>query len=367
MLMVDLSLKLFGTEFKNPVMPAAGPPIKDAKLAKKAAEGGAGAIVTKTISVEAAQVPRPNMASIRGGFMNTELWSEMSPDQWLDHEYPEIAKLGLPVIVGLGYSADEIKELATKVEPYADALELSTHYLGDDPTPVIESIKAAKEASDLPVWVKLSPQIDIPKFAKAAEEAGADGLVLINSFGPTIDFDVEDGRPLMGSANGFGWLSGPAIFPLALRAVYQAVTSVDIPVIGVGGISNGIDAIKMIMMGAQAVQVCTAPIVKGPEVYGKIVKEMEEFMEEHGYSSLDEIRGMAIEEMYSEDKFETVVPEVTEENCTTCMLCIESCVYYAIELDESEEFIKIDPEKCAGCGLCVTRCNFDALHLPPQQ
>ncbi|MGM0420846.1 MAG: 4Fe-4S dicluster domain-containing protein [Bacillota bacterium] len=365
--MIDLSIELFGKKYKNPVMPAAGPPIKDAKLAHRAAEGGAGAIVTKTISVKAAQVPRPNMAEIRGGFMNTELWSEMGPEQWINHEYPEIVKTGLPVIIGLGYTAEEIKELAEKVEPFADALELSTHYLGDDPTPVVESIKAAKEAADVPVMVKLSPQIDIPMFAKAAEEAGADGLVLINSFGPTLDFDVEDGRPLMGSANGFGWLSGPAIFPLALRAVYQAVTSVDIPVIGVGGISRGIDAIKMIMIGAQAVQMCTAPIIKGPGVYGKVVKEMEEFMAEHGYSSLDEIRGMAVESMYAEDKFTTIKPEVNEENCTTCMLCVHSCVYDAISLDESEDFIVIDPEKCVGCGLCVTRCNFDALHLPAQE
>ncbi len=360
--MADLSVKLFDMELKNPVMPAAGPPIKDGEMAHRAKEGGTGAIVTKTISVKAAKVPRPNMAEVRGGFMNTELWSEYPPERWLEKEYPKVKETGLPVIIGLGYTSEEISKLAAQVEPFGHALELSTHYLGDDPTPVIESIKAAKEASDLPVMVKLSPQIDIPKFAKAAEDAGADGLVLINSFGPTIDIDVKTGRPLMGSENGYGWLSGKAIFPLALRAVYEAVKTVDIPVLGVGGISNGIDAVKMIMAGAQAVQVCTEAIVKGPHIYGKIAQEIDDFLEENGYNNLDEIRGMAQKAMPTEANFETKTPVITRENCTGCRLCIISCVYDANHLDEDNKIV-IDSDKCEGCGLCVTRCNFAALSL----
>jgi len=360
--MADISVKLFGMEMKNPVMPAAGPPVKDGKAAVEAAEGGAGAIVTKTISTKAAQVPRPNMAQVRGGFMNTELWSELSPEKWLKDEYPVVRKTNLPVIVGLGYTADEIENLSTKVEKYADALELSTHYLGSDTSPVVESIKAAKRATDLPVMVKLSPQIDIPKFAKAAEKAGADGLVLINSFGPTLDFDIETGRPLMGSKKGYGWLSGEAIFPLALRAVYEAVNAVDIPVLAVGGISKGEDAVKMIMAGAEAVQVCTTAIIRGPEVYGKIAAEIEEYLDKHGYNSLEEIRGLAQKKISNKASFETKIPKIIRENCTGCRLCITSCVYDANYLDD-ENIIVIEKDKCAGCGLCVTRCNFDALKL----
>ena len=364
--MADLSVKLFDFTLKNPVMPAAGPPIKDAEAAHAAKEGGTGAIVTKTISTEAAQVPRPNMAQLRGGFMNTELWSEMGPEKWLEDEYPEIKKTGLPIIVGLGYSADQISELAKKVEPYADALELSTHYLGSDPTPVIESVKAAKEAVDLPVMVKLSPQVDIAKFASAAEEAGADGLVLINSFGPTLDFNIESGKPLMGSEDGYGWLSGEAIFPLAFRTVFEAVEAVDIPVLAVGGISTGEDAVKMIMAGAQAVQVCTAAILKGPGIYQKIADEIEEYLDKHGYENLDQIRGMAQKNAPEKANYETIVPDIIRENCTGCRLCITSCVYDANYLDEDDKIV-IDEEKCAGCGLCVTRCNFDALSLSTQR
>ena len=360
--MADISVELFDMKFDNPVMPAAGPTGKDSEAAFAARDGGAGAIVTKTISVKAAEVPRPNMAETKSGFMNSELWSEMPPEKWFDDEYPEIVKTNLPIIVGLGYKKDEIKELSQKVEKYADALELSTHYLGDDPTPVIESVKAAKSVVDIPVMVKLSPQVDIPTFAKAAEEAGADGIVLINSFGPTLDIDINTGIPVMGSDNGFGWLSGKAIFPLALRCVFQAVNAVDIPVIAVGGISNGEDAVKMIMAGAEAVQVCTEAIINGSKVYGKIANQIEDYLDEKGYESLDEIRGMAQENAPDTANYETIAPTVNRDACTGCNLCVSSCVYNAIKLDK-ENIAVINEDKCAGCGLCVTRCNFDALHI----
>lgn len=361
--MADLSVRLFDLELKNPVMPAAGPPVKDGRAAHAAKEGGAGAIVTKTISVRAARVPKPNMTRVKGGFINTELWSELPPERWLAEEYPKAVKTGLPVIVGLGYTSKEIRELAGRVEPFAAALELSTHYLGNDPTPVVESIRAAKDVVDIPVMVKLSPQVDIPRFASAAEEAGADGIVLINSLGPVLDIDLETGRPLLGSEHGYGWLSGDAIFPLALKSVFEAVQSVDIPVIGVGGISSGADALKMIMAGAVAVQVCTAAIINGPSVYGKIVREMEQFMDEHGYRSLSEIRGMAQKRRRDTASYARIIPELVEDNCTGCGLCITSCVYDAIHFFGDRKTVIIDEVRCAGCGLCVSRCNFAALYL----
>ncbi len=357
--MVNLKTEFCGIQLNNPVMPAAGPPIRDGQAALDAAKGGAGCIVTKTISVKGAEVPRPCMAeSFKGGFLNTELWSELDPEVWIEKEYPLVKKAGLPVIVGLGYTEDDIRKLAPLVAPFADALELSTHYLGGDTSPVTKAIKAAKESVDLPVFVKLSPQIDIPVFAKAAEEAGADGIILINSFGPCLDIDVKTGKPLMGSSTGYGWLSGKAIFPLALRCVYQATQAVNIPVIAVGGITSGIDAIKMIMAGAVAVQVCTAAILEGPSVYGKIVREMEKFMEEEGYQSLDDFRGLALEKKPEKAILSKVVPEVDSEKCTACGICKKSCSYQAITIDK---YAQIDSEACFGCGLCVTRCPVGAM------
>jgi dihydroorotate dehydrogenase subfamily 1 len=355
--MADIGIELLNMDLKNPVMPAAGSPVKDAKAASLAVKGGAGAIVTKTISVKGAEVSRPCIAKIEGGMLNSELWSELEPEIWLTEEYPQIKELGLPVIIGLGYSAEEIKTLAPQVAEFADCLELSTHYLGGDTTPVVEAIKAAKSSADLPVLVKLSPQVDIPKFAQAAEEAGADGIVLINSFGPCLDIDINSGKALLGNNYGYGWLSGRAIFPLALRCVFEAAQAVDIPIIGVGGISTGEDAIKMMMAGASAVQICTAAMVKGADIYGRVAQEMADFLEEKGYGSLAEIKGLALTEIKAEKNFKKEEPYVSGD-CCQCNICVKVCPYDALVLDDK---LEIDSDKCFGCGFCVTICPTEAL------
>jgi dihydroorotate dehydrogenase subfamily 1 len=360
--MAKLSINICGIEFPNPVMPAAGPTSKDGAMCQAAALGGAGGIVTKTISVKPAEVPRPCMAEIKGGFLNTELWSELPKEQWLEKEYKMARDTGLPVIVSLGYSAEQIGELAPLVKPYADALELSTHYVGSDISPIVNALKAAKAAVEVPVFMKMSPHPNIQDMAKAVEDAGADGLVMINSFGPCMGIDIETGLPLMGSREGYGWLSGTAIRPLAVRCVYDAAKAAKIPIFGVGGIASGRDAVEMIMAGASAVQVCTAGILKGPGVYGKIVKEMEEFLDSHGYADISEIKGLAHRKM-AERPFSTkaVKPAVDKDSCNLCGLCETSCMYKAIT--RAGELL-IDGRKCFGCGLCVTRCPKKALALP---
>lgn len=357
--MVNLKTAFCGLSLDTPIMPAAGPPIRNGQMAIEAARGGAGCIVTKTISVKGAQVPRPCMAEpFHGGFLNTELWSELEPEVWFETEYPKAREAGLPIIAGVGYSGVDIRHLAQQVALFADALELSTHYLGGDTSPVVEAIRAAKESCDLPVFVKLSPQVDIPTFAKAAEGAGADGIVLINSFGPCLDIDLQTGRPVMGSDTGYGWLSGKAILPLALRCVYQAAQTVEIPIIGVGGVTSGEDAIKMIMAGAVAVQICTAAILEGPLVYDRITNEMGRFMERAGYQSLDDFRGLALKQKPESATMNPVIPTVDDVACTACGLCVKSCAYQAITI---QTIAQINSESCFGCGLCVTRCPVDAI------
>lgn len=360
--MAKVSVDICGIHFPNPVMPAAGPPVKDGAMCQAAAKGGAGGIVTKTISIQPADVPRPCMAEIKGGFLNTELWSELPKEQWIDHEYKLAKETGLPVIIGLGYTSVQIRELAALVKPYADALELSTHYVGNDISPIVDALKAAKAVVDVPVFVKMSPHPNIQHIAKAVEEAGADGLVMINSFGPCLGIDIETGLPLMGSKEGYGWLSGAAIKPLALRCVYDAARVVNIPIIGVGGITSGRDVVEMFMAGASAVQICTEAILKGPNIYGKIVKELEAFLDSHGYASVEDIKGLAIRKMAARTFRTTpVVPLVNHDQCTMCGVCETSCVYNAISRAEQ---LVIDSEKCFGCSLCVSRCKQRALSMP---
>jgi dihydroorotate dehydrogenase (NAD+) catalytic subunit len=359
--MAKLSVSICGMYFANPVLPAAGPPVKDGAMCQAAAKGGAGGIVTKTISVEPADVPRPCMAEIKGGFLNAELWSELPKERWIEHEFKLAKATGLPVIISLGYTAAQIRTLAKLVKPYADALELSTHYVGNDIAPIMEALQAAKEEVDVPVFMKMSPHPNIQDIACAIEKAGADGLVMINSFGPCLGIDVETGLPLMGSPQGYGWLSGAALKPLALRCVFDAARAVKIPIIGVGGISCGRDVVEMFMAGASAVQICTEAILKGPNRYGQIVAELEEFLDGHGYTSVEEIKGLTIRKAAERRMYMVpAIPVVDERKCILCGRCKQSCAYEAISRDSR---LHIDVGKCFGCGLCVTRCSSKALRL----
>jgi dihydroorotate dehydrogenase subfamily 1 len=301
------------------------------------------------------------MAEVQHGMVNTELWSELPPERWLEHEYGLARTAGLPLIVSLGYTAEEIAELAPRVRPFADAVELSTHYIGEDPAPMVGAVRAAKRALDVPVFVKLSPHgHDMAGAAGLAQDAGADGIAAINSFGPVLALDIETRMPRLGGQNGYGWLSGPAIKPLAVRCVRDIARAVDIPVIGVGGIARGTDVVEFLMAGASAVQVCTAAILRGPSVFGKIAGELEAWLDAHGHASVREVVGVALTRGWPAGRPE--IPVLDPDACNGCGICETSCVYGAIHVVDGR--IALDGERCSRCGLCVTRCRRDALAWP---
>ena len=354
---VDLGVEICGIRFPNPILTAAGPPVRDGAALLACAAGGAGGLVTKTISRTAAEPTTPNLAEISHGFLNAELWSELPPDRWIEREYAIAREAGLPVIVSMGYSADDIAELAPKVRPFADALELSTHYIGEDAAPMVAAIRAAKAVVDVPVFVKLSPLgREMRRAAEQAQDAGADALVTINSFGPCLAIDIESGLPRMGGADGYGWLSGPALKPLAIRCIHDAASVVDIPVIGCGGVSRGTDVIEMLMAGASAVQVCTAAILRGPGVFGKIATETATWLEKHGHRSPSAVVGLARQR----DTAPLDAPPVLDlDLCNGCGLCELSCSHDAIHVVDEKAIL--DGDHCARCGLCLSRCRPGAL------
>jgi dihydroorotate dehydrogenase subfamily 1 len=301
------------------------------------------------------------MAEIQHGMVNTELWSELPPEQWLETEYAVARTSGLPLIISLGYTPTEIAELAPKVAPFADAVELSTHYIGEDPEPMVGAIRAARDALDVPILVKLSPHgSDMAGAARAAADAGADGIVAINSFGPVLSIDIETALPRLGGPSGYGWISGPALKPLAIRCVRDIARTVDLPIVGVGGVSNGKDAVEMLMAGATAVGVCTAAILRGPQLFGRIARELSEWLDAHGYDSPAVIRGRALTRAWPSGVLP--VPRILE-SCNGCAICETPCVYGAIHMVDGRA--AIDGELCTRCGLCVTRCRLDAIEWQP--
>ena len=354
---VDLAVEICGIRFPNPVLTAAGPPVRDGAALLGCAAGGAGGLVTKTISRTAAEPTTPNMAEVSHGFLNAELWSELPPERWIDREYAITREAGLPVIVSMGYTAEDIADLAPRVRPFADAVELSTHYIGEDAGPMVAAIRAAKAALDIPVFVKLSPLgREMRRAAEQAQAAGADAIVAINSFGPCLAIDIETGLPRMGGPDGYGWLSGPALKPLAVRCVHDVASAVDIPVIGCGGVSRGTDAIEMLMAGASAVQVCTAAILKGPAVFGRIATEIATWLEKHGYQSPEAVTGLVLGRVGTRS---AGAPVLDLALCNGCGLCELSCDHDAIEVVDGKAVI--DEDLCSRCGLCLSRCRPGAL------
>ena len=361
--MVDLSVEICGLKLRNPILPAAGPTVRDGNSLVKAAEGGAGGLVAKTVSVTPAQVPRPCIVKVRDSLLSADLWTDLPLEQWLRYEYPKVKKTGLPLIASVGYKAEEIREIAPKVKSAgADALELSTHFSGNS-SPLDETIRAAKEVVDIPIFVKLSPNVpDITHLARIAEGAGADGIVAINTLGPCLVIDIENTMPMLGSPWGYGWLSGPAIKPLALRCVADICRAVKIPVIGAGGVSSGHDAIEFIMAGASAVQISAAAVIRGPKVYGLIADEMAKFMRIKGYNSIADFKGIALRHL-PEHPIRTTAkpPEVLISRCNSCGLCERYCPYGAIRV--VGKVARGDPVKCYGCGLCVSVCPTRAIRF----
>ena len=354
---VDLGVEICGIRFPNPILTAAGPPVRDGAAILACAAGGAGGLVTKTISRTAARPTTPNMAEVSHGFLNAELWSELPPERWIEREYAIAREAGLPVIVSLGYTADDVADLAPRIGPFADAVELSTHYIGEDAAPMTAAIRAAKAALDVPVLVKLSPLgREMGRAAEQAAAAGADAIVAINSFGPCLAIDVETAMPRLGGDDGYGWLSGPALKPLAVRCIHDVAAAVEIPVIGCGGVSRGVDAVEMLMAGASAVQVCTAAILRGPSVFGRIAAETSSWLDRHGYARPADVVGLAL----GRDSTRTAgVPLLDLDLCNGCGLCELSCVERAIRVVDGKAVI--DEAHCSRCGLCLSRCRPGAL------
>ncbi|MCX7847611.1 MAG: 4Fe-4S binding protein [bacterium] len=365
--MANLAVELFGIRCAHPVWAAAGPNVLDGAHALRAAQGGASALVMKTISTEAARVPKPCMARVGAdALVNCELWSELAAEEYLAKEYALAKSSGVPVIASIGYRPEELAELGPRVEATGcvDAIEFSLHYTGRGHEEVLAAARALRAAVRLPIIAKLSPGMgDLGEVAEALEPY-VDAFAAINSVGPVWVVDTERGRPLLGSEDGRGWLSGRPIKPIALRCVREVASRVKVPVIGVGGIVCGQDAIEFLMAGAWVVQVCTAAILRGPQVYGAIAREMAEWMEAHGYTSVEEVRarGRSLVCGMGGVDYAGQAPQVDEERCTRCGLCVTSCCPRALTLkNEGRARIEVDTALCVRCGLCRTVCPHGAI------
>jgi dihydroorotate dehydrogenase (NAD+) catalytic subunit len=301
-----LNVKLCNIKLDNPTILASGILGVTKSSLKSVALNGAGAVTIKSISKE----PRkghnnPIIITYEAGMMNAVGYSNPGLEE-AKKEFSNLAEVGIPVIGSV--IGTEPKDFAFMVENFqkgfkAIELPLSCPHtpgfgtLAGQGTPEATSkiVKAVRKKTKLPIIVKISPNTqEIGAIAKAAEKAGADAINAVNTLGPGMVINTDIGKPVLDFK--VGGVSGPALKPIAVRCVYDVYKSVKIPIIGTGGVTTGNDAVEMIMAGATAVGVGTSVYYRGIDVFQKICYEIEEFMEKHGYSRIEEFRGIAHEE-----------------------------------------------------------------------
>jgi dihydroorotate dehydrogenase (NAD+) catalytic subunit len=300
--MANLSVKLPGLDMKNPVIPASGTFGFGYEFAKFYDINELGSIMLKGTTLEPRYGnPLPRIAEGPSGMLNAIGLQNPGVDAVMNEELEKLRPLyNDKVIANIGGSEiNDYVETAKRISTHdkVGALELNIScpnvhaggmQFGTDPKMAAEVTRQVKSVSQKPVYVKLSPNVtDIVAMAKAVEEAGADGITMINTL-VGMRFDIKTGKPII--ANKTGGYSGPAILPVALRMVYQVSQAVNIPVIGMGGISSGKDAIEMMIAGASAVAVGCQNLVD-PYACVKIIKEMNEILDSMNIKDVNDIVG----------------------------------------------------------------------------
>jgi len=362
--MSDLTVALCGLKLKNPLILASGPLSWNAESIRAAFIAGAAAVVTKTIRSKATVNPVPHIAAAgRGSLLNTEGWSDLTAEQWIEQELPALTDRDGVLIASTGHTPIEVAQLARPLaEAGADILELVS-YRAEDAAPMVA---VAKQAVTIPVLIKVSANWPGPStglgagladVAGQALQAGADGVTAIDSIGPALRVDVETGRPLLGS---FAWLSGQAILPIALRAVAEICLHQNVPVVGTGGVGRAEDVVEMVLTGATAVGVHTAPLLQGLGWFSKTLARLECWLEDHGYARLADLRGMALPYLREPTSHAPLAFTFDAETCTQCGRCVTVCAYGARNLTPQGEML-LEQRLCRSCGVCVTVCPTGAL------
>jgi dihydroorotate dehydrogenase (NAD+) catalytic subunit len=295
----DMTVNLAGMKLRNPVMTASGTFGYGEEFADYVDLASIGAFVTKGLSLKPrAGNPTPRIVETPGGMLNAIGLQNVGIDAFIAKKVPFLRSVGTPAIANFfGSTVAEYAEMARRLDEIPEVAGLEVNIscpnvkqggivFGTDPDCAASVVSACRAATKKPLIVKLSPNVtDVVVMARACEDAGADVLSLINTLtGMAIDLNRR--RPIL--ANITGGFSGPAIKPIALRMVWQVAKAVKLPIIGIGGIMNAVDALEFMLAGATAVQIGTASFIN-PGAAQKIAEDMEAWLVANG---VDDIKSM---------------------------------------------------------------------------
>ncbi|MHA2209770.1 MAG: 4Fe-4S binding protein [Candidatus Thorarchaeota archaeon] len=375
---VDMTVDLCGLELSSPLILASGTLGEPGSLLKKLAETQPlGAVVTRSISLRSEEDrfanPSPRFVKLgKYGLLNSETQLIHSIDEWCDSQLGIAKEGGVPVIVSIeGDSTEDYVELSERLtDAGADAIEVNISCtfearrgkglaLMDQMRDLLSSVR--KAVSGIPMIVKAPLVLDYGEIAEVVQSSGADAIAALNTIGPGMVIDVDTGRPLLGFFTGSGGLSGPALKPIAIAAVNELARASDLPVIGIGGITTGKDVVEFTMAGSTGVQLLTAALLRGPNVFTQIHKQLARWLEEKGYDRLSEIRGVT-NQFLGETNWVPHVAIIDEDLCNGCERCIRVCPHDALSMNAMTKVV-VNEEICAGCGLCWYECPEDAITL----
>lgn len=298
---ISLAVDIGGLRLKTPVLVASGTFGYGEEYRHFMSYSHLGAIITKGVSLKPQPGnPPPRLTETTCGMLNAIGLQNIGVKALVEEKMPYLKKYGIPMIVNIyGTTLKDYGEVAKRLDGVSGIAGLEINIscpnikkggisFGTDPRDVFKVVSRVKESSSLPIMVKLSPNVtDITVIARSAEEAGADSLSLINTLiGMAVN--VETRAPLLGNIT--GGLSGPAIKPIALRMVWEVYKTVNIPVVGIGGICTTSDALEFFIAGASAVQIGTAQFVN-PSVTSEVVTGLENYLKDHYLSSIKQIVG----------------------------------------------------------------------------
>jgi len=302
---IDLSTSVGGLRFRSPMMTASGTAGHGDELAAYLDLGAIGAVVVKSLRHEPwPGNPAPRVHQTAAGMINSVGLQGKGVAHWLAHELPPLLATGATVVASIwGTDVDDYARAAlllADAPPEVVAVEVNAscpnhHHANQMFAHSVSGITEVTEAAAAcgrPTWVKLSPNVtDLPTMAAAAQNAGADAVTLVNTVMGMV-LDLETRRPLLAGGRG-GGLSGPAIHPVAVRAVYEVRAALpDLPIVGVGGVATGEDAVELLVAGASAVQVGTASFAD-PRAIARITRELELWCSKHGVRTVRELIGGA--------------------------------------------------------------------------
>ncbi len=376
--MVNLSCKILGTTFSNPIWLGSGTITENKKRIDKFLESKVGVIIPRTTRFKFAPNRKFHPSyhldiNKKEKWMRNCEWTGNVLDYWREY-LEELSETNRVIMSVSGRDISDCLKVCKIIDEYdfpfieinvSCAHSNEVHgFITRNSEHISILVKTLKKNIKTPIALKLGHSDFIVDLAKIAEKSGVDAIVAINTYGPVIDFDINNGKPelILGINNGKGGLSGKTIFHIALTDVVNLNQNLKIPIIACGGVTKPEDAIKMIMAGASAVQIYSAVHMAGKQgdlFLNKFIEDFGNWLNKYGYTNIDSFKGILLPKLSRTHQMDRIIPKHNENICTKCKECVSICLENAISLSNNK--ITINKNKCVGCGACVSVCPNKAL------